>query len=288
MRCVPSPDLGRDMYVKQMPFHAGDGMDKRLADEVAAYNILEMVCPEIVPARYHGIIDPEDGIAVEALERVGKVPITDMIGVVLAMQEATAGVVADSPPVKQGIYFWQSIAALKEIRRQGTLHGISDAETHRLARRLGTLEAHLNYFDPAFVHTDAQKRHFGYSADDPQQAKVFDFDQAHIGPRGSELEDLAWIMTRHPESRAEVTSVLAERFAEDATKTHNLPGALKFFETYFLLKGRYDRLSQPRGTTFDTVASVIGRVAGQSLPLFHAVGSVMETSSRATPAMLKK
>jgi hypothetical protein len=266
---VVTPGDSPEVLFKQLPAEYDDSMLRRRQQEITAYQLLQAHAPEIIPEVTLPGDNPEEPLALQRLHGLGTVPAKDMLETVFAMQDWVPAPVPDGKstlPVMEPLdYFYESISRSRSLLVAGMVRGLTAHEAAPLLERLRDLGGSLQPYDTTLVHTDAQRRHFGwaYDADDERTPRIFDFDQAHFG---LELEDPVWLATRHPQLRQFVTRALQARFdgEEMVAKRENLPAAMEFFRTYFLIKGMYDRYQQSRGTLFDHASSLAGRVLVQS------------------------
>ncbi len=277
-----SDQAGRDIARKWVRPTASldvrEELQTRLDREYLALGLASIYCPELVPEVYYDVPNPDtsSSISMERLDEAPDVSLVEVIRIVEQLQnkippppmsaEQEAGL-----PVYSVGHYWRAMEfKLDYLVGSGFKAGISDSEATRIKQNAEPNFNAIGVFDTVFVHTDAQPRHFGRSADG--KLKIFDFDQGHFG---NELEDFAFLAIRKPEWAAAIKKHLENKFAGDDIKLENLDRALAFFTDYFLVKGVYDREHQARGHIFDSAAKLYGRLALQSPRFRQAAGFVL-------------
>ncbi len=246
---------GEGIVVKYAPRN-DRSFDGRIRNELHALGLIQASHPDVIPT-FRPRPDM-NGIELKRLEtrrrKRGKVSTDQIIEVVEALQETP---IEDSglPRVQLSGYVRGTIERLNYLQSQGRVRGFTKKEVERLKKKYLKSIGVLEYFSPAFVHTDVQRRHFGKDKDG--NLKIFDFDQAHVG---SELEDFAWLMVRHPRSAKKIKAHLKQKLARSHYKLAHLEEALEVLKLHFTIKGCYDRTYQSRGRLFDTASKAYGRL----------------------------
>lgn len=225
---------------------------ERLRRERTGLLCVQSIHPELIP-RFNLINEwLEEGIIIERVNNLGKVPIQTIIQVIEKLQEIK--VPEDANSYSKQTYLENLGWYADFLTTQGSVSGLSISEAtiavNYCKRRIDAIE----FFDTTFVHTDIQDKHVGF--DDDHNPKVIDFDQAHFG---NELEDFAFLSIRHPKYERAIKKHLRDKFRGDENKSKHFDEAFNFFQNYFLLKGCYDRTNQVRGNSFDIVAKLYGR-----------------------------
>ena len=242
-------------YVTKVGDPANPNLAARALQEQAALALATEHCPD-VPPRYLPINETNAiGVKVERLTNLGRVSTDTMIDTIDRLQTIPH---SDTlPTFNSGHYRDQPESHADYLLSIGAFRGLTSRECDYILARTGNLADAIHPFGTTFVHTDIQRRHFGTSPKDGR-IKLFDFDQAHFG---NELEDFAFLSTRHPRAASKVQAHLEAKFADEPNKAILLKDALEFMHIHFLLKAMVDRTVQSRGRPFDVAARFYGRLA---------------------------
>lgn len=248
------------LVIKSIGEDGSEELRTRLAREHAAYNLLEEANCTLVPLTDPEQIDEHEGIALQRLSSLGEVVLGTRLSIVSTIQDIVEPDSNQLETLKFADYLTRGHRMLDKLATKGPIGGMGTAEADISKTLLYQLfeecMGHEELFRTVLVNYDAQKRHFGFSGTEP---KLFDWDQAHFGP---EIVDFAFMAMRHPLERRQIASYLKNRYGHSSQqhKQEAIDPTMRFFINYFLVKGVYDRMHQPRGKAFDHAAKAYGRL----------------------------